>query len=105
MRTLLQVRWETSVGRPRLSTFSHAPGPLHGLAALPGAYTQSILRVTWGPALKVQWLGLCVPNVGALGSILGQGTRSHMFQLRPSADKYNLKHFLKLKKKSLRTLG
>ena len=30
----------------------------------------------------VQWLRLCVPNAEGLGSIPGQGTRSHMTQLR-----------------------
>ena len=33
-------------------------------------------------SLVVRWLGLCVPSVQGLGSILGQGTRSHMPQLR-----------------------
>ena len=31
----------------------------------------------------VQWLRLHTPGVGVLGSIPGQGTRSHMLQLRP----------------------
>ena len=30
----------------------------------------------------VQWLRLCVPNAGSLGSVPGQGTRSHRSQLR-----------------------
>ena len=30
----------------------------------------------------VQWLRLRIPNSGSLGSIPGQGTRSHMPQLR-----------------------
>ena len=33
-------------------------------------------------SLVVQRLRLCVPNAGGLGSIPGQGTRSHMPQLR-----------------------
>ena len=33
----------------------------------------------------VQWLRLHVPNAGGLGSILGQGTTSHMLQLRLGA--------------------
>ena len=33
-------------------------------------------------SLVVYWLGLCAPNAGDPGSILGQGTRSHMLQLR-----------------------
>ena len=32
--------------------------------------------------LMVQWLRLHAPNAGGLGSIPGQGTRSHMLQLR-----------------------
>ena len=30
----------------------------------------------------VQWLKLCAPNAEGLGSIPGQGTRSHMLKLR-----------------------
>ena len=32
--------------------------------------------------MVVQWLRLCAPNAGGLGSIPGQGTRSHMPQLK-----------------------
>ena len=35
-----------------------------------------------GTSLVVQWLRLHAPNAGSLGSIPGQGTRSHMPQLR-----------------------
>ena len=35
----------------------------------------------------VQWRTLHSPNAGGLGSIPGQGTRSHMLQLRPSTAK------------------
>ena len=31
-----------------------------------------------GTSLVVQWLRLCTPNAGGLGSIPGQGSRSHM---------------------------
>ena len=31
-----------------------------------------------GTSLVVHWLRLCAFNAGVLGSILGQGTRSHM---------------------------
>ena len=31
-----------------------------------------------GTSLVVQWVRLCTPNVGSLGLIPGQGTRSHM---------------------------
>ena len=33
-------------------------------------------------SLVVQWLRLCAPNSGDLGSIPGQGTRSHRPQLK-----------------------
>ncbi|TEA25280.1 hypothetical protein DBR06_SOUSAS1010184, partial [Sousa chinensis] len=32
--------------------------------------------------MVVQWLRLCAPNAGGPGLISGQGTRSHMLQLR-----------------------
>ena len=35
-----------------------------------------------GTSLVVQWLRLCAPNAAGPGSIPGQGTRSHMPQLR-----------------------
>ena len=35
----------------------------------------------------VQWLRLHASNAGGLGSIPGQGTRSHMLQLRPGVTK------------------
>ena len=38
-----------------------------------------------GTSLVVQWLRLRAPNAGGLGSIPGQGTRSHMLQLKDSA--------------------
>ena len=37
-------------------------------------------NTSWA-SLVVQWLRLRVPNAGGLGSIPGQGTRSHMPQL------------------------
>ena len=40
-----------------------------------------------------------LPNAGSLGSIPGQGTRSHMLQLRPGAAKeLKIKGLAKLKK-------
>ena len=38
-----------------------------------------------GTSLVVQGLGLHASNAGGPGSIPGQGTRSHMPQLRPGA--------------------
>ena len=45
------------------------------------------LRQTLGISLVDQWLRLHTPNAGNPGSIPGQGTRSHMLQIRPSAAK------------------
>ena len=36
----------------------------------------------WRTSLVVQWLIFCPPLAGGLGSIPGQGTRSHMLQPR-----------------------
>ena len=44
-----------------------------------------------GTSLVVQWLRLCAPNAGGLGSIPGQENRSHMLQLRPAAVKFKTK--------------
>ena len=40
-----------------------------------------------GTSLVVQWLRLCTHNARGPGSIPGQGTRSHMLQLRLGTDK------------------
>ena len=44
-------------------------------------------RTSLRTSLVIQWLRLCTPNAGGLGSIPGQGARSRMQQLRPSAAK------------------
>ena len=52
-----------------------------------------------------QWLRLCAPNAGDLGLIPGQGTRSHMLQLKilhattktQGSQVNNKTHFLKKK--------
>ena len=44
-------------------------------------------KIESGTSLAVQWLRLHAPNAGGLGSIFGQGTRSHMPQLRPGTAK------------------
>ena len=41
-----------------------------------------------GTSLVTQWLSHYTPNAGSPGLIPGQGTRSHMLQLRPSIGKY-----------------
>ena len=35
-------------------------------------------KINKGTSLVAQWLRLCSPNAGGLGSFPGQGTRSHM---------------------------
>ena len=40
---------------------------------------------TLGTSLVVQWLRLHAPSAGGLGSIPGQGTRSHMLQATKSS--------------------
>ena len=37
--------------------------------------------------MVVQWLTLCIPKAKGPGLVPGQGTRSHMLQLRPGTDK------------------
>ena len=54
---------------------------------IPTKMTITIKIANNGTSLVVQWLRLCAPNAGALGSIPGQGARSHMQQLRPSEAK------------------
>ena len=39
-------------------------------------------RYLLGTSLVVQWLRLCAPNAGGQGLIPGQGTRSHVSQLK-----------------------
>ena len=57
------------------------------------------IELPYGTSLVVQWLILCPPSAGDPGSILGQGTRSHMLQPRPGIAKEILKK--KKKKKEL----
>ena len=45
------------------------------------------LKHVRGTSPVVQWLWLHTVNIGGLGLIPGQGTRSRVSQLRPSADK------------------
>ena len=47
----------------------------------PPPYIKTALQVT---SLVVQWLRLCAPNAGSLGSIPGQGTRPYMPQFKSS---------------------
>ena len=46
-------------------------------------FTDPAEQESWARAsLVVQWLRLCAPNAGGPGLIPGQGTRSHIQQLR-----------------------
>ena len=45
-----------------------------------------------GTLLVAQWLRLCTPNAGGLGSIPSQGSRSHMPQLRVLTLQLNIPH-------------
>ena len=55
-----------------------------------------------GTSLVAQWLRLRAPTTEGLGSIPGQGTRSHMLQLRPGAAK---QRNIKKKKQKAYKLG
>ena len=44
-----------------------------------------------GISLVVCWLRFCIANAGGPGSISGQGTGSHMLQLRTRTVKYIIK--------------
>ena len=48
--------------------------------------------------LGLPWLRFCAPKAGGSGLIPGQGTRSHVSQLRPSAAKYVNTYFKKREK-------
>ena len=45
-----------------------------------------------GISLVVQWLKLCALNAGGPGSIPGQGTRSHMSELRGCMPQLKISH-------------
>ena len=45
-----------------------------------------------GTSLVVQWLRLPTPKTGGLGSISGQGTRSHTLQLRVGMLRLKIPH-------------
>ena len=56
---------------------------------------RSLIKGTTGGFLVVQWLRLHTPSVGGLGSIPGQGTTSHMPQLRSCTAKKKKKEMHK----------
>ena len=51
-----------------------------------------IQRRHTGTSLVVQWLSLHTPNAGGRGSIPGQGTRSHIPQLRVCMPQLEIPH-------------
>ena len=50
------------------------------------------ILITVGTSVVVQWLGLWAPDAEGLGSILGQGARSHMLQLRARMPQLKVLH-------------
>ena len=59
-------------------------------------FSKLLLRISkthLGTSQGIQWLKHCASNAGGPGSIPGQGTRSYMPQLRPSAVKYMINIF------------
>ena len=63
-----------SMGFSRQEYLSGLPFPIPGDLPDP--------RIELGSFLVVQWLRVCAPDAQDLGSISGQGTRSHRLQLR-----------------------
>ena len=55
--------------------------PFLGFSRMLEAY-KGLRTISAGTSLAVQGQRLCAPNAGDTGSIPGQGTRSHMWQLR-----------------------
>ena len=53
-------------------------------------YGKEIKNKVLGTSLIVQWLRLRAPNAGSLGLIPGQGTRSHMPQIRVRMSQLNI---------------
>ena len=63
-------------------TFLPAISPPPGITHIPKGLRLSLNTHWMGTSLVVQWLRLHAPNAGGPDSIPGQGTRSHMAQLR-----------------------
>ena len=80
------ISWATGIGLA-LAVNMAGPGPSLAFFSI---HTRFLGEPTWSVALNihcrnslvVQWLRLCAPNAGGLGSIPGQGTRSHTLQER-----------------------
>ena len=64
-----------------------------------------LVKNSCGTSLVVQWLRLCATNAGDQGSIPGQGTRSHILQLKiPSAKTKTQCHQIKTKQNKIEQL-
>ena len=67
-------------------TLVFLPGKSHGqrgqAGCSPWGCKESDKISQLGTSLVVQWLRLCAPNAGGLGSIPGRGTRPHTLLLR-----------------------
>ena len=82
-----QRRTASSLGRSLWQSLSSkaGPSPRPHTSVLKGTELHRLddSKVMVGrTCLVVQWLRLCAPNAGDPSSILGQGTRSHMPQLK-----------------------
>ena len=66
---------------------------LHDIHPTPGVREGpwGTIQAKRGTSWVVQWFRLHTPNAGGSGSIPGQGTRSHMLQLRASTTNQMLK--------------
>ena len=94
--TLWTVAYQVplSIGFSRQEYWSQLPRPPTGDLPDPGIEPRLLCLLHWQAgslplappgkpsSLVVPWLILCAPNAGGLGLSPGQGTRSHMPQLR-----------------------
>ena len=88
---VLAGQLSSTMDRQAIGAHAHCPAPTIPPTALlqpphqlpPTAPILCTVKVTIrGTPLVVQWVGLCTPNAGCLGSVPGQGTRCCMPQLR-----------------------
>ena len=85
------------------ASFSYNPADLGQPKWITSLAQKEMWWVRKGTSLVVQWLKLCAPKTGGWSLIPGQGTRSHMSQLRvqvpqPRQSSQIIKYFLKRKK-------
>ena len=82
----LQYRQKAAVSGDRQEQTRKYEGNLQVTA---GRKSETWISSTSGTSLVFQWLPLCTPKAGVLGSTPGQGTWSHMPQLRPSTFQFS----------------